>query len=219
MINKELFSKPAIRSFDWDLFKVNLDKMLIGISKNTRTPINSDRWEEVIYVVLKYMNFNPRWNLGSHQPGADIWIKEFSISAKSGNLSNGVLSISSYRLTRFENLKQMIAFIDNDSEKNYDIHLCCARIDNEYQRVYKVFVLENNIFKAKDLTWGEMQGVRTSGITGWRGVHQNGVVVEIRKKMSNQLWINYPLRLCNQITEIKLDARKLGSEADSLIKC
>lgn len=217
-LNRDTISKDSVYQFNWHEFKTHLDKLLSGISKNTITPINGDRWEEVIYVVLKHMNLNPKWNLGSHKPGADLWFNDFSISAKSGNFQNGNLIISSYRLTRFEELEQMIEFIDSDDGKNYDVHMCCARTDfDNGSRNYKVYLLDAHLFKATEMEWNEMQGVRAGGTTGWRGIHENGITVEIRKKMSNQLWLYYPLRLCNLITDITIQKAELGSEANSFL--
>lgn len=217
MLNKKLITSSAVLKFDWATFKNNLNKMLIGISRSTITPVNGDRWEEVIVVILRHMNHKVRWEPGSHQPGADIWIEDFSISAKSGNIKKSILSISSYRLTRFGDLKQMKTFIDSETGKNFDIHLCCARTDIADERIYRVYVIDNHLFSANDMEWSEMYGTRTAGVTGWRGIHQNGIVVEIRKKMSNQLWIKYPLELCNQITEIRIEKSQLGCEAASFI--
>ena len=45
------------------------------------------------------------------------------------------------------------------------------------------------------MNWEEMKGVRSPGSTWWRGIHYNGITVEIRKKMSNQLRPSYPLEL------------------------
>ena len=217
-LNRATISKDSVYQFNWEAFKLYLNKLLIGISKNTITPISGDRWEEVIYVILKHMNLDPVWNLGSHRPGADLWFNDFSISAKSGNFKNNNLIISSYRLTRYNNLDEMINFIDSKEGKNYDVHMCCARTDFiDGSRNYKVYVLDANLFKAKEMKWEEMKGVRSPGTTGWRGIHDNGITVEIRKKMSNQLWLSYPLELCNQITDITIQKAELGSEANSFL--
>ena len=214
-LRESTISKDAVYLFDWDTFKKNLDKLITGISKNTITPINGERWEEVIYTILTHMKLEPGWNPGSHKPGADLWFSGFSISAKSGNFQGGHLNISSYRLTRFSTLEKMKVFIDSVGGKNYDIHLCCARTDHsDGSRNYKVYVVDAGLFKAKDLAWSEMKGKRTTRTTGWRGVHENGIVVEIRKKMSNQLWLSYPLELCNLISDVSISKEDLGSEAN-----
>jgi len=215
----ELISNARVREFNWGEFRMHLEKMIIGISRSTVTPINGERWEEVLYVILRHMGLNVKWDLGSHKPGADIWIEDFAISAKSGNLKGEKLVISSYRLTRFSELSEMIDFIDSSIGKNYDIHLSCARTDYKNgSRNYKVYLVDAHLFKANDMKWSEIPGARVQGTTGWRGVHSNGIIVEIIKKMSNQLWIYYPLELCNLIIDVPIDEHELGCNGDIFLR-
>ncbi len=207
--------KWNVLNFGWDTFSKYLKKLILFTSKTTIVPINADRWEELIYVTLKHMGKNPRWNLGSHAPGADIWIDEFAISAKSGNIQKNYLIISSYRLTRFNNLNEMISFIDGSEGKNYDVYLCCARKDlKNGNRIYKVFLIDADTFKASELKWEEMFPKKGGSPSGWRGTNRNGIKVEIRKKMSNQLWISLPINLCDEILHIEIKKNELGSDAE-----
>lgn len=212
--------KKEILEFDWDTFSKKIRILFDFSQKNSVVAINADRWEELIYVVLKNMGMNyegkaPKWILGSHKPGADIWIDQFSISAKSGNITKEKLVLSSYRLTRFNTLKQMIEFIDSEDGKNFDIYLCSARIDrSDGGRTYIVYLVDANIFHAKKLEWKDMY--LKDGIihSGWRGLNEDGIQVEIRKKMSNQLWLSIPLSMCNKLLEITIPREKLGIDAE-----
>lgn len=224
MIKLHHVKKESILNFDWNLFSKKLQKLFEFNCKNTIVPINADRWEEFIHIVLKnmgekYQGEKPKWIPGSHQPGADIWIDKFFISAKSGNIQNNNLIISSYRLTRFENLDEMKKFIDSPAGKNFDIYLCSARIDQKNgDRIYKIFLVGANIFQAKKLKWEDMYLKNGNGHSGWKGANNKGIKVEIRKKMSNQLWLTIPLRMCNLLFEITIKRDKMGSEADKILK-
>jgi hypothetical protein len=213
-------ANKEILEFDWDTFSRKMKIMFDFSQKNSIVAINADRWEEFIYVVLKNMGMtykgkDPKWTLGSHKPGADLWIDQFSISAKSGNIQNGNLVLSSYRLTRFGNLNEMVEFIDSKEGKNFDIYLCSARIDRaDGGRTYKVFLVDANIFYARNLRWEDMHLKSGGTHSGWRGLNEEGLKVEIRRKMSNQLWISIPIRMCNELLEISISKRELGLDAE-----
>ncbi len=213
---KNITNKKVI-SFDWDNFSQYLKKLLEFNSENSVTPINADRWEELINAVLKYMDFKPIWNLGSHAPGADIWTDQFNISAKSGKIIDETLNISSYRLTRFLNLDEMKEFIDGDG-KNFDIYLCCARTDTPQSRTYQVFLVHANIIKAKKMRWKDTYFTGGKVHSGWEGIAHNKVILNIVKNMSNQLWITIPLNLCDKILEVNISNEKLGSRVSEPLR-
>ncbi|MDO8561170.1 MAG: hypothetical protein Q7R91_03065 [bacterium] len=213
--------KSKVKSFDWKTFSMKAKKLLEFASRSTIAPVNAGRWEEIVFHILKnmgqkYKGGDPKWEVGSHAPGADLWIDLFAISAKAGGIQNSTLSISSYRLTQFKNLDAMIEFIDGDG-KNFDIYLYCARIDNaDGSRTYKVFVVSADIFIAKKLKWTK-QISHGNKISGWHGLSNNGVEVNIQKNMSNQLWIKIPLALCLQISEVNISQKFLGSSLSEVI--
>jgi hypothetical protein len=216
-------TKSKTDSFDWDTFSSNAEKLLKFASWSTISPVNADRWEEIVFHILKnmgqtYKGGDPKWESGSHAPGADLWTDLLAISAKAGSIKNSTLSLSSYRLTRFKDLEEMKTFIDGNG-KNFDIYLCCARIDNTNgSRIYKIFVVPADIFIAKKLKWKEQTSNKNGDITGWYGLSNNGVVVKIQKKMSNQLWIEIPTRLCSQIGEITIAKEFLGAGLSEEVK-
>jgi len=215
-MNLKKINKKEILSFDWDTFSLNLEKLIKFHSLNSVVPINADRWEEIVNATLNFMGRNPKWNQGSHSAGADIWIEAFVISAKSGKVSNDNLIISSYRLTRFGNLEKMKEFIDGKG-KNFDIYLCCAKIDNKTERVYKVFLIGADTISAKKTNWSKSYNKKKLH-SGWEGSDNQGILLRIVKKMSNQLWMEVPLKLCNEILEVKINNKDLGSKIEEPLK-
>ena len=208
-------TKSKNRSFNWKKFSTNINKLFEFFTRYSRLPINADRWEEFIYIVLrdmgeKYKGGLPRWDIGSHAPGADIWIDRFSISAKSGSIKNDFITLSSNRLTRFELHEEMIQYIDG-AGKNFDFYLCCARSQNKKKVNYSVFLIKPNVFKASSLKWEETFKKKDGLSSGWRGEGRNGICVEIIRKMSNQLWITIPLKKCTKISEFEISIDKLGA--------
>lgn len=206
--------KTTIEEFDWKKTSELLKKLLKFNSKNSITPINADRWEELIYNTLKFMGEKTKWNLGSHQPGADIWTDKFAISAKSGKIQDNNIVMSSYRLTRFDDIEEMKKFIDSKEGKNFDFYLCCVRTENPNgSRIYDIYFVDADVFHASDLDWEDMylRGGKTH--SGWRGINERGIKVEIRRKMSNQLWMYIPLELCKKLLEVTISREELGSEA------
>lgn len=207
--------KNDYSDFNWGTFSKGILKLFEFFTKYSRIPINSDRWEEFIFLALrdmgeKYKGQEPRWDIGSHAPGADIWIDKFSISAKSGSLNKKFINISSNRLTRFEDLEEMTKYLDGPG-KNFDFYLCCARSQTKFKVNYSVFLVKSNVFKASSMKWGEMFKKNGGQSSGWRGEGKNGLCLEIRRKMSNQLWICLPLSKCTKILEFEIPIEKLGN--------
>jgi hypothetical protein len=216
-------AKSKINAFDWITFSAKAKKLLEFASWSTITPVNADRWEEIAFHVLKsmgqkYKGNDPKWESGSHAPGADLWTDLLAISAKAGSIKNDTLYLSSYRLTRFGDLAAMKIFIDGDG-KNFDIYLCCARKDSsDGSRTYKIFVVSADIFIAKKLKWKEVISTRSGKSSGWYGLSDNGVAVKIQKSMSNQLWIEIPIRLCSLIGEVTISKKLLGTGLSEAVK-
>jgi len=213
-------SAVTIDSFDWADFQSRIDKLIRFASAATLSPINSDRWEEIIYHTLKTMGLGyqggpPKWELGSHAKGADLWTDNFAISAKAGVVKPDSLIISSYRLTRFGSLKEMKDYIDGPG-RNFDIYLCCARAETTQMRTYKIFLIPVEVLVANDLSWAEMHG-KSGGFIGWSGVGDTGVKVNIRSKMSNQLWVEVPLKFCKLLGEINIPIKTLGNALEGIL--
>lgn len=199
----------SIKQFDWKVFSRLIRNSFHFFSKHSRVPINADRWEELIFTTLRdmketYQGGEPKWVRGSHAPGADVWTDKFAISAKSGALKNGFLVLSSCRLTRFKSLEEMIAFLDGPAGKNFNFYLCCARVETNHELTYRVYKVPVEVFVASSMDWRKTK-------SGWEGRDTNGVRASIVKKMSNQLWLNIPIGLCEEITEFKISLSDLGA--------
>ena len=195
--------------FDWTAFSKLIRNSFHFFSKHSRVPINADRWEELIFTTLRdmgetYQGGEPKWVRGSHAPGADVWTDKFAISAKSGSLKNGFLVLSSCRLTRFKKIEEMIAFLDGHVGKNFDFYLCCARVETKSEMIYQVYKVPAEVFVASSIGWKKTR-------SGWEGSSSNGVRASIVKNMSNQLWLNVPIGLCEEITEFKISLSDLGA--------
>jgi hypothetical protein len=211
-----------MQDFDWTEFATRTKKLIAYISAATRTPINGELWEEVIYHALRsmgetYQGGSPKWVSGSHAPGADIWIDKFSISAKGGAINNERLKFSSYRLTSHKNLEEMISHIDGPG-KNFDIYLCCARSETATQRIYNVFMVPSNVFRAKDFDWKETFNQKNGSFNGWKGVSDQGIVLGIHESMSRQLWIELPLSMCQSLLQVTIPTASLGQSLEAILK-
>ncbi len=215
--------KPKTANFNWASFAKRAIKLLDFASRSTIAPVDAGRWEEIVFHALKDMGekYNgglPEWRVGSHAPGADIRTDSFGLSIKSGAIKDEKIVISSYRLTRFSNLKEMTAFIDGGG-KNFDLYLCCARMDKkDGSRAYTIFAIPADVFTATKLTWTESFGKRSGVTSGWHGVSKNGVVVDIVKNMSSQLWMQIPLKLCLKIGEVGISKDQLGSALSKVLR-
>jgi len=200
-------------NFEWKEFEKNLKKLITFYSRFSVLPINADQFEELVYTTLKHMGKNPEWKPGSHKPGADITIKAFAISSKSGQVANNMLTISSYRLTRFPTLQEKLNFLKNDT-REHAIYLCCARTDTKDERIYRIFVIPATLFHAfTDTEWEEVK-TKKGEVAGWKTCDSQGIKAEINKKMSDQLWIHFPLELCTELFQVNLQKNELGIDAD-----
>ena len=182
-------------NFDKQIFANKCETLVKFFANITRTPINAERWEEIIYTALKSMNLNEEigWDVGSHSPGMDISVGGEGISAKSGQLTSTSIKISSHRLTRFETLEEMIEFID---DKNYTKYYCLARKTLSKTTTYTIYEIDADVVDASSATWGNVP-------SGCDGVQANGVKLKIVNKMSNQLWLEIPLSLTTKLKTIQ----------------
>lgn len=194
-----------IKNINWENFKKYIAELIKFKSKTTSTPINAESWEELIYVALVCMKYGDKveWKLGSHEKGVDIKVKlngkVISISAKATKVKETrgekYISISSYRLTRYETLGEMLNFLNEESRK-LDFYLLCIREEKGRNLIYRVLkVAPKDIFPSPLLipqNWEEYTG-------GWKTKdnlsNQWGISAKIVRKMSSQLWITVPLTL------------------------
>lgn len=215
----------------WEQFSELVSSALNNASKLTRLPLSGDRWEEILVSVFERLGHTVTWRPGSHAPGADIMLGSVDsgiirISVKAGSIAmrartEKVLKFSSYRLTRHANIEAKIKFIDADAD-HVDWYLFGAREDTSAQRSYHIYLTKATIIQAVTATWEETKG-------GWAGLQPNGVALAIVKNMSDQLWVDIPLRLINgkpdgineetagaHLATIVIPTAQLGSRIDVL---
>jgi len=203
-----------LNKVNWNRFKELTAKLIEFRAKTSRVPIRAESWEEVIYAVLFYMEHEVSWEPTSHAKGVDLEVKIngeiLKISAKGGKVTNNQkLTLSSYRLTRFETLTKMLEFL-NKNATELDVYLICAREESQDSVKYHIFrVLPNVLVPEKALNpnnWEE-------DAQGWKLKADVGFEASIIKKMSNQLWYSIPLNFSSleRLTTVKISKEDIGS--------
>lgn len=199
---------------NWNKFKELATKLIEFKAKISKMPIRAESWEEVIYAVLVYMEYEVTWEPTSHAKGVDLEIKingeTLKISAKGGKITdNQVLTLSSYRLTRFGTLHKMLEFL-NKNATELDVYLICAREERQESVKYHIFrILPSALVPEKALNpnnWEEND-------QGWKLKADVGFEASIVKKMSNQLWYSIPLNFSHleRLTIVKISKKDIGS--------
>ena len=240
-MNNNLFNQKSVRetgddysatpAVGWEQFSDLVTLALNNASKLTRLPLSGDRWEEILVSVFERLGHEVTWKPGSHAPGADIMLGQsgsnpIRISVKAGSLAlrartEKILKFSSYRLTRHSDIEAKIKFIDADAD-HVDWYLFGAREDKPTTRSYHIYLTRATIIQAATAEWEAVKG-------GWYGLQTNGVSLSIVKNMSDQLWVDIPLRLIDgkpdQISDeimgahlatISIPVEQLGSRIDVL---
>lgn len=198
---------------NWNRFKELATKLIEFKAKISRSPIRAESWEEVIYAVLLYMEYEVTWEPTSHAKGVDLEIKIngeiLRISTKGGKITdNQELILSSYRLTRFGTLPKMLEFL-NKNATELDVYLVCAREEERESVKYHIFrILPNVLVPEKALNpnnWEESE-------QGWKLKADVGFEASIVKKMSNQLWYSIPLNFSHleRLTVVKISKKDIG---------
>lgn len=215
--------KPDI--INWIRFKELAAKLIEYQAKMTRIPIRAESWEEVIYAVLLYMEYEVSWDPTSHAKGVDLEVKigegspdqqKVTISAKGGKINNGTLSLSSYRLTRFRSLAGMLEFLKRNAEE-IDAYLICAREEQYEHRIYNIFkvtpsaLIPDTLLDPKN--WEETD-------QAWVLAKHVGFEARIVKNMSNQLWYSIPSDFphLEQLSTIKVSKSEMGSMLHEILK-
>ena len=134
-------------NFDTKKFSKLIGKLIEFKSGVTKLPIKATSWEELIWAALVFMygDGNVDWDSQSHEKSVDIKVKVngrvSKISAKGGAIKEGLLTVSSYRLTTFNKLKDKLNFIKNQ-HKNFNFYLICAREINQANKTTNYIVIK-----------------------------------------------------------------------------
>ncbi|MCM8795638.1 MAG: hypothetical protein NC928_03010 [Candidatus Omnitrophica bacterium] len=189
----------------------------------SRLPIKAESWEEIIWASLVFMYGQDKieWDPQSHEKSIDLKVRidgrTFRVSAKAGEIKNDILSISSYRLTTFNKLPDMLHFI-KEQHKNFDFYLICARnVAGRYIN-YSVFKIEarrmNPPWFGKEKNWQKTKG-------GYELKVGFGFNAKIVFKMSNQLWYYLPLKYLTKkerIVKLSIPRKDLGGGLIEFLK-
>lgn len=209
---------------DWDKFKVLARKIIKYKSQFSYIPIRAENWEEVLYVVFVHMFSKGRvfWNPVSHAKGIDLIVKLngniLTISAKGGKITKGILSLSSYRLTRYKSLKEKLKFL-KDNAKGINVYLVCSREEKTNEVEYKIFKISAAklippIF-LKSSNWSKNK-------EGWKFTQSKkvGFEAQIVKSMSHQLWyaIVLPSPKIELLCNISISKQSLGKLLHEVLK-
>ena len=214
-----------INKINWQRFKELVSKLIRYKTQTTSVPVRAESWEEVIYAVLLYMEYKVVWEPTSHAKGIDIKVEingdELRISAKGGKIvtnDRNLLTISSYRLTRYGGIESMLEFLRENSEE-IDIYLICAREEkgaNVKYRVFKIIahelvpdeMLDSSNWEEDNQAWVLTEGTK------------KGLEARIVKKMSNQLWytisLNYPP--LETLVEATISKKEIGVALVEVLK-
>lgn len=210
----------SVNKLNWDRFKGLAVKLIDYKAKTSSVPVRAESWEEVIYAVLLYMEYEVTWEPTSHAKGVDLEVKigqeTLKISAKGGKITDQKLSLSSYRLTRFGSLANMLGFLRDNAEE-IDIYLICAREDKYRHVRYNVFrVLPKVLVPAVALqaeNWVEDK-------QGWELKANVGFEARIVKSMSNQLWYSIPIDFphLERLATVEISKSEIGSKLVEILK-
>ncbi|MBU6500891.1 MAG: hypothetical protein KGJ89_02095 [Patescibacteria group bacterium] len=209
-------------SFNDKKFSEIIKKLIKFKSSTTRIPIKDVSWEELIWATLVFIygGSNVEWDSQSHEKSVDVKANidnvAVKISAKGGIIKNELLTISSYRLTSFNKLKDRLSFIKNQHE-NFDFYLICARNVDSKKGIthYTILRVPPTKFAPPSIlltrNWKKTKG-------GYELKINPGFKVKIVSKMSNQLWYSIPLDYFSndeKLTSVSIPNDKLG---DGLIE-
>ena len=212
-------------NIDWTRFKELTAKLIEYQARMTSIPIRAESWEEVIYAVLLYMEHEVSWEPTSHAKGVDLEVgigqgifdqQKVTISAKGGKIENNALSLSSYRLTRYRTLGNMLEFLKHNAEE-IDIYLICAREEQYEQRTYNIFKVTPSAL-IPDAALNPENWEETD--QAWILTADVGFEARIVKSMSNQLWYSIPIDFpyLERLGTVKVSKSEMGSMLHEILK-
>ena len=168
--------------------------------------------EQLIVQAWRDRGYEPEWDAGGHGPGKDIEIPELQLgfSVKSGKENSKKLTISSFRTTRFQTLKEKLDYFDNGG-KNFTHYFVLSRFEKKVCKsrpigstIYTARLIPADVVVAGDKDWQETT-------SGWASSTVNGVRLRIQKKMSDQFWFDIEKdRLDNHPDVIHLFSREIS---------
>jgi len=154
-------------------------------------PLKGELWEERLANAFADAGISNDWKPdGNHKPGVDFGLddKPFSYSCKSGVLKNGILSISSYRTTKYKTLSEKLDYHDSPTAKPFTHYAVLVRdMDNKEQ---VCIFIDKDYISAQSLSWHpttSTKGKNKGKVNGWAGSSES-ITMKIQKSMSDQFW-------------------------------
>jgi|GEM_PF-2478340 hypothetical protein len=206
-------------ALDWRKFGKLVQRVIKFRAGVSKTPIKADSWEELIWAVMVtiYGQDQVKWDPQSHRKGVDLTAKingeTIRISAKATEIKRGHLSLSSYRLTRYGQLQEMLDFIREQHTKQIDVYLVCARQEVDKGVRYVVFKIKPNNLAPEPLLMGSNWTKTKDGFVLRDDIVKKvGFSCRIVSKMSNQLWYDIPVHalFLQQVVDIVIPEADLG---------
>jgi hypothetical protein len=214
-------------SIDEARFSALLKQLLTFKTSITTIPIKDVNWEELIWATLAYMYGDDKvgWDPQSHTKSVDI-VAEINgelvkISAKGGEIKNGFLDISSYRLTTYSTLSDMIEFI-SDQHSSFDYYLICTRQDitTNLANFVKYSVLKVRADRLSP-SWFLNTNNWKETKSGYSLKDSFPFSAKIVFKMSSQLWYRIPFRYFTNseaIIDFAVPKEQLGKGLINVLK-
>jgi hypothetical protein len=192
---EKIFTEQVLESFE--------DKIKEHHQLYPNIPVNAQYWESIASQSLNVVG----WVVNNHNPNEDFNTEIKGLlnpSLKAGIWNGDVLKFSSHRMSKFNELSEMVNFLDT---RDYDSYLFLSRKKNKsFGYHYLVCYMKSKKWKYSELVWTPIFGVRknTQGKQqGWKGEGLDGkLTVTINFKMSNQLWVEVDTNLITIVKEI-----------------
>ena len=164
----------------------------------------AEYWEELCSKALIKAGFGSDWKPDfNHGVGTDqVTDDNIRISNKGGKLKDGVLTISSSRLTKHKTLADKVAFIS----QGHDDYIFCLATDKDWdwhKPVYYFIVIDSRTLTYDKGAWEETIG-RKGQLSGWKTTADLGFAARIVRSCSDQLWIDIDQNLFSEFHTIEL---------------
>ena len=166
----------------------------------------AEYWEELLSKALKDAGFGSNWKPDyNHKSGVDQTTDDgLRISNKSGTIKNDIVKISGSRLQEHKTLQDKLNFL---SVKKEDYILCLSTDKKEWERgnkFYYFIVIDSDKLNYHEQEWKEKFGQRDYNrekVVGWKCICEN-YSADINISMSDQLWTDVKLDICEEIYDI-----------------
>ena len=206
-------TEPFVDVLRSKLIETRFVETLQGYHLLNDTPVKEAVWETINASVVKNVcNIDSIGN-GNHLSGRDMVIDGHGISNKTSCVKNGVVSLSSYRLTNVCNIKNhgdiftIVAEIERRDE-SFEYYSILLREIKEDHLVYQWVVIPKNhpIFVMDPSSWAKKFSKRGK-CTGWTSRYAS-----IHFSMSSQLWFKFRIKEIREfiVQQVSISRSQMG---------